>query len=65
MSKLLSIAELIFTQDQKHEIEFGKKAGLDVSVYAKNAVLGREQICEVDCKRNDISGIRWMEAILS
>ena len=32
MSKLLSIAELIFTQDQKHEIEFGKKAGMDVSV---------------------------------
>lgn len=31
----MNIEELTFTQDQKHEIELGQKAGVDVSVYAK------------------------------
>lgn len=35
----MNIAELTFSQDQKHEIELGQKAGLDVSVYAKTEFL--------------------------
>lgn len=35
----MNIEQLTFTQEQKHQIELGRKAGLDVSVYAKPELL--------------------------